>query len=168
MPLFQFPRRPLISSFGVAVISFLSATVSPAASPIEKGYKVINGVSHYYEVVGEGVPVVIVHGGPGLDHSYFLPQMKQLAKNYKLIFYDQRGMGKSSADFDGKQMTMDNLVEDLDGIRRAFGLEKMNLMGHSWGGLVSMFYAVKYPGRLQSLILSNTTPASSALRDQAF
>ena len=77
-------------------------------------------------------------------------------------------MGKSSADFDTSQMTMNSFVEDLEGIRKAFGLQKMNLIGHSWGGLVSMFYAIKYPSHLQSLILVNTTPASSTLRNLSF
>ncbi len=139
-----------------------------ADQPIEQGYKIVNGVSLYYETIGEGVPVVVVHGGPGLSHSYLLPQMGELAKGYKLIFYDQRAMGKSSADFDTSQMTMNSFVDDLEGIRKAFGLEKMNLMGHSWGGLVSMFYAIKYPSHLQSLILVNTTPASSVLRNLSF
>ncbi len=94
--------------------------------------------------------------------------MEKLAKGYKLIFYDQRAMGKSSADFDTSQMTMNSFVEDLEGIRKAFGLQKMNLIGHSWGGLVSMFYAIKYPSHLQSLILVNTTPASSTLRNLSF
>jgi len=145
-----------------------STTILPAEQPIEKGYKIVNGVSLYYEAIGEGIPIVIVHGGPGLDHSYLLPQMAELAKGYKLIFYDQRAMGKSSAEFDSSQMTMNSFVEDLEGIRKAFGLEKMNLMGHSWGGLVSMFYAIRYPSHLQSLILVNTTPASSALRNLSF
>ena len=134
----------------------------------ERGYKVINGVSLYYETIGEGTPIVVVHGGAGLDHRYLLPQMEKLAKGYKLIFYGQRAMGKSSADFDTSQMTMNSFVEDLEGIRKAFGLQKMNLIGHSWGGLVSMFYAIKYPSHLQSLILVNTTPASSTLRNLSF
>ena len=139
-----------------------------AGQSVERGYKMVNGVSLYYEAIGEGVPLVVVHGGPGLDHSYLLPQMAELAKGYRLIFYDQRAMGKSSADFDSSQMTMNSFVEDLEGIRKAFGLEKMNLLGHSWGGLVSMFYAIKYPSHLQSLILVNTTPASSVLRNLSF
>ncbi|MGA7161664.1 MAG: alpha/beta fold hydrolase [Bacteroidota bacterium] len=144
---------------------FVGVTLLVAQQPATKGYKFINGVNLYYETMGEGIPIVIVHGGPGMDHSYLLPQMGELAKNYKLIFYDQRAMGKSSADFDTSAMTMNNFVEDLEGIRKAFGIEKMNLMGHSWGGLVSMFYAIKYPDHLQSLILVNTSPASSTLRD---
>ena len=146
----------------------MSIAIMEAEPPTEKGFKFINGVKLYYETVGEGIPIVIVHGGPGLNHSYLLPQMAELAKNYKLIFYDQRAMGKSSADFDTSLMTMNSFVEDLEGIRKAFGMEKMNLMGHSWGGLVSMFYAIKYPSHLQSLILVNTTPASSTLRNLSF
>ena len=176
MLLIVVPRKKFcfITSFisrwicGIAAAIVISGAMLYAQPPIERGYKSINGVSLYYETIGEGVPIVIVHGGPGLDHSYLLPQMGELAKGYRLIFYDQRAMGKSSADFDTNQMTMNSFVEDLEGIRKAFGLEKMNLMGHSWGGVVSMFYAVKYPSHLQSLILVNTTPASSKLRNLSF
>ena len=161
----------LISHFtacGIITATVVSATMLLAQQPIEKGYKFVNGVKLYYETVGEGIPIVVVHGGPGMDHGYLLPQMAGIGKGYKLIFYDQRAMGKSSADFDTSAMTMDNFVEDLEGIRKAFDLGKMNLMGHSWGGLVSMFYAIKYPDHLQSLILANTTAASSALRSLSF
>ena len=153
---------------GIVAAVLVSVTIVCGQPPTEKGYKIINGVSLYYETIGDGIPIVVVHGGPGLDHSYLLPQMGELANGYKLIFYDQRAMGKSSADFDTSLMTMNSFVEDLEGIRKAFGLDKMNLMGHSWGGLVSMFYAIKYPSHLQSLILVNTTPASSRLRNLSF
>ncbi len=153
---------------GIVAAVLVSVTIVCGQPPTEKGYKIINGISLYYETIGNGTPIVVVHGGPGLDHSYLLPQMGELAKGYKLIFYDQRAMGKSSADFDTSLMTMNSFVEDLEGIRKAFGLEKINLMGHSWGGLVSMFYAIKYPSHLQSLILVNTTPASSTLRNLSF
>jgi len=132
------------------------------------GYKSVNGTSLYYTIMGEGTPIVVVHGGPGLDHTYFLPQMAKLGNDYRLIFYDQRAAGRSAVDVDTNSMTMDNFVEDLEGIRKAFNMEKMNLMGHSWGGLIAMFYAVKYPDHLASLMLINTTPASAALRDSTF
>jgi proline iminopeptidase len=63
---------------------------------------------------------------------------------------------------------MVNFVEDLEGIRKAFGIHKMNLLGHSWGGLIAMFYAVKYPENLNSLVLVNSSPASVALRNASF
>lgn len=133
----------------------------------EEGFKNINGAQLYYKTMGSGLPLVIVHGGPGLDHSYFLPQMAELAKHYKLIFYDQRASGKSRGTFDSTNMALGNFIEDLEGIRKAFGLEKMNLMAHSWGGLIAMKYAIKYPSRLQSLILANSVSASSAYRQAA-
>jgi len=132
------------------------------------GLRKINGTKLYIKTMGHGEPIVLVHGGPGLNHSYFLPQFKELAKHYKLIFYDQRGCGKSSANVDTNSITMENFVKDLEGIRKVFGLKKMNLLGHSWGALVAMKYAIKYPENLRCLILSNPTPASSRLRDQTY
>lgn len=130
----------------------------------EEGFKTINGVQLYFKMMGSGKPLVIVHGGPGLDHSYFLPQMAELAKHYKLIFYDQRASGKSKGKVDSTNMNLGYFIEDLEGIRKAFGLETMNLLAHSWGGLIAMKYAIKYPNRVQSLILMNSVGASSASR----
>ena len=118
--------------------------------------------------MGHGEPIVIVHGGPGLDHTYLLPQMEALAQHYRLIFYDQRASGRSTSTVDTNSMTMGNFVEDLEGIRKVFGIHKMNLLGHSWGGLVAMFYAVKYPENLNSLVLVNPSPASVDLRNASF
>ncbi|MBI3006060.1 MAG: alpha/beta fold hydrolase [Ignavibacteriales bacterium] len=129
--------------------------------------RVINGAHLFTKMVGHGQPIVVVHGGPGLDHSYLLPQMKVLANHYRLIFFDIRASGRSSVEVDSNSMTLTNFVEDIEGIRQSFGIEKMNLMGHSWGGLLSMSYAVKYTKRLNSLLLINTAPASSGFRDQA-
>ena len=124
----------------------------------------INGTKLFVKTMGSGEPIVMVHGGPGFNYQYFLPQFKELAKHYKLVFYDQRASGKSSADVDSSSMTMETFVKDLESIRKLFRIKKMNLFGHSWGGLVAMEYAIKYPQNLRSLILSNPTPASSLLR----
>jgi proline iminopeptidase len=134
----------------------------------EEGLIRVNGTELYFKVVGKGTPIVIVHGGPGLDHTYLLPQFYALAKEHKLIFYDQRASGRSTSLVDTNSMTMGNFVEDLEGIRKAFGIQKLNLLGHSWGGLVAMFYALKYPENLNSLVLVNSTPASVALRNASF
>jgi proline iminopeptidase len=130
--------------------------------------RLINGTQLYCKSIGTGIPLVIIHGGPGLDHSYFLPQMSKLAETFELIFFDQRGCGRSSIRLDSTAMTLDTLVEDIDRVREAYNLKKMNLMGHSWGGLLAMFYAIKHGDRLNSLILVNSTPATSALRDSSF
>lgn len=129
-----------------------------------RGKKQINGTELYCNIIGDGTPIVILHGGPGLDHTYLLPQMERLAKHHTLIFFDQRACGRSSMDVDTNSLTMSNLIDDIEGVRKVFHLKKINLMGHSWGGLLAMRYAVEYPENLGSLILVTTTPASSELR----
>jgi proline iminopeptidase len=134
----------------------------------EESMKAINGTHLFCRVVGRGMPIVILHGGPGMDHSYFLPQMLKLAETHRLIFFDQRASGRSSARVDTNSMTLETLIDDIEGVRVAFHPGKMNLMGHSWGGLLAMFYAIKFPNRLNSLILSNSTPVTSELRLASF
>ena len=132
------------------------------------GLRLINGTQLYCKSIGTGIPLLIIHGGPGLDHSYFLPQMAKLADTYELIFFDQRGCGQSTLHVDSASMTLDALVEDIDKVRDAYNLNTVNLMGHSWGGLLAMFYAIRHGDRLNSLILVNSTPPTSALRDSSF
>ncbi len=156
----------LIARLGLLLL--VPATVVGQPSADRREYIAVNGTRLFTEVVGEGIPVVVVHGGPGLDHTYLLPQLARLGRGFQLIFYDQRAAGKSPAKVDTNSMTMETFVEDLDGVRKAYGLERMNLLAHSWGGLVAMFYAIRHPDRLQSLILLNSTPASAAFRDSSF
>lgn len=127
-----------------------------------------NGTRLYCKTMGTGEPLVILHGGPGLDQSYFLPQMEKLAADYMLIFYDQRGCGKSDVDVDTQSITMLQNVEDLEAVRVYFKLDKMNLLGHSFGGLLAMNYAIRYPGKLKRLVLVTPTPQSAAWRDSSF
>ncbi|HLX11802.1 MAG TPA: alpha/beta fold hydrolase, partial [Bacteroidota bacterium] len=138
------------------------------AADSKTGMIKVNGTELYYETIGEGTPILILHGGPGLNHSYFLPQMAGLAKNHKLIFFDQRATGKSSMKLDTSAVNLKNCLGDIEGLRKAFKLGKMNLMGHSFGGLLAMEYAMKYPKNLRSLTLVCTSAPSSALRMKAF
>jgi proline iminopeptidase len=151
------------------LLVFLFFHVASAQNNYSKGELVeINGTKLFVKTMGSGEPIVMVHDGPGFNYLYFLPQFKELAKHYKLIFYDQRASGKSSGDVDSSSITMDNFVKDLEGIRQLFGLKKMNLFGHSFGGLIAMNYAIKYPQNLRCLILSNTTPAKASLKNKIY
>lgn len=105
--------------------------------------------------------MIVVHGGPVLDHSYFLPQFNELTKDHQLIFYDQRACGRSSVDIDTTTMSIAGFVDDIEQLRKSLNLEKIDLLGHSWGGLLAMHYAIKYPENLNHLILSNSMPAST-------
>ena len=125
----------------------------------------VNGVQLYVKIMGKGEPLIIIHGGPGLSYDYFLPHMDPLAKKYQLIFYDQRGTGRSSAEVDSSTMTLENFVEDLEGLRKHLKLDQLNLVGHSWGGFIGGLYAIKYPRKVKSIVFMASAPLSSHLRD---
>ncbi|HEY7625431.1 MAG TPA: alpha/beta fold hydrolase [Ilumatobacteraceae bacterium] len=116
----------------------------------------------YVRDVGEGWPIIVIHGGPDFDHSYFLPDLDLLADSYRLIYYDQRGRGRSSAGVHPEDVTIESEAGDLDLVREAAGLETVVLLGHSWGGLLAMEYAVRHPDHVSHLVLMNTGPASHA------
>lgn len=127
----------------------------------DEGIERINDVDIYYKVIGEGLPLVFIHGGPGLEHTYFLPHMEELANDYQLIFYDQRYSGRSGGELDSASTTMEQFVEDLEDLRLALNLDKMNLVGHSFGGLIAQYYAIHYSDNLNSLVLINSSGANS-------
>jgi proline iminopeptidase len=114
----------------------------------------------HWRTVGEGTPVVVLHGGPDFDHTYLLPELDRLAEHARLVYYDQRGRGRSSGE--PNDVSIDSEVEDVDRVRRASGLDTVALLGHSWGGVLAMEYAVRHPERVSHLILANTAPASAA------
>lgn len=121
----------------------------------------INGANLFVRLVGSGQPILIVHGGPGLSHDYLAPQfIELLADDYQLIFYDQRASGQSSGVEDTTRITMAQFVDDIDAIRRYFKLEKMNILGHSFGGLLAMYYAITHPAAVGKLLLLDSTPPS--------
>lgn len=125
----------------------------------EKNIK-INGVNHFFKIVGEGEPILVLHGGPGLFSDYLVPSFSNLT-NYQLIFYDQRGSGKTDFPADTNSISIDNFVNDVETIRKSFKIEKLTIVGHSWGGLLALFYAKKYPDNLAKLILITPGPSNS-------
>ncbi|MFT6739942.1 MAG: proline iminopeptidase [Paraglaciecola sp.] len=125
------------------------------------GLIAINDTQLYLKTIGKGEPILFVHGGPGLDHTYFLPQLQALAKDHELIFYDQRASGKSASNLDSTQISMDIFVDDIEAIRKKTKQAKLNILGHSFGGILAMKYAIKYPEKVNKLILSNSSGASA-------
>ena len=103
--------------------------------------------------------VVVVHGGPGLDSDYLAPDLEPLAEIYTLIAYDQRGAGKSTLISDSTVIDLSAHIDDLEAIRRHFGITELRLLGHSWGGNLIARYALAHPGNVAKLILSNPAPA---------
>jgi len=133
----------------------------------EEGKKEINGTELYYKVVGQGEPILIIHGGPGLNHKYLFRNLQFLTDKYQLIFYDQRASGRSSLTLDSNSVTIDNFIQDIDELKNTFGIEKLIIIAHSWGGLLAMKYAIKHPEDTKLLILINSVAASSEISTMA-
>lgn len=95
--------------------------------------------------------MVVLHGGPGADHRYLLPQMLHLAENHDVLFYDQRGGGRSRSN-DNEPVTWQTHVEDLENIVSEFSLEPLTLVGYSWGGLLAVLYSIQKNPKQLALI----------------
>jgi proline iminopeptidase len=117
----------------------------------------------YYMSTGHGQPLMIVHGGPGASHDYFLPYLLPLARNHRIIFIDERGSGRSQKLEKRSGYTIENMVEDVEAVRQALGLGKISLLGHSYGGALAQAYALKYQRNLSHLILASTWSSTVAM-----
>jgi proline iminopeptidase len=110
----------------------------------------IRDVSLFVKVMGHGYPLVLMHGGPGLDHTT-LSSLEPLADRFTLVFYDHRSNGRSTGAVDS--MTWENLTADADALRETLGFEQWAVLGHSFGGNVALEYTLRYPERLSHLLL---------------
>lgn len=125
----------------------------------------VRGVSLYERRVGSGPPVVMLHGGPGASHDYLRPGFDRLAQGRTLVYYDQRGGGRSPVERDVPVGWQEH-VADLDALRELWGLERLAICGYSWGGLLAMLYAVTHPARVERLALVSPAPAWREARQQ--
>lgn len=123
-------------------------------------YEPVNGTVLFLDVVGEGPPLLLMHGGLGFDHSYFRPWLDPLGSDLQLIYYDHRGNGRSDEPQDWSAVHHGTWAEDADALREVLGHERVLLFGHSYGGFLALEYARKYPARLSGLILCSTAPAA--------
>lgn len=120
----------------------------------------------FYEVIGSGDPIIVVHGGPGLDHAYLQPGLDVLARSNTLVYYDQRGTGRSTAELAPSTINMGAFVEDIEALRQTLGYEQVDVLAHSFGALIALEYAVAHPERLRTLILMNPTEPGSRFSEQ--
>lgn len=148
----SFARSALFVSF-VLAFSF----VAKAAVP-EDGQTIdIPGGKLYYHIIGSaaGTPLIVLNGGPGFDHTYLHASTAwdTLAKNRRIIFYDQRGDGRSGPLSAGQSCTLADQIADLEALRTHLKLEKWDVLGHSWGGFLSMAYSARHPERVAHLMI---------------
>ena len=125
-----------------------------------EGYAPVKNATLFYREIGQGQPIILIHGGPDFDHLYLLPDMDRLSDSYRLIYYDQRGRGKSAPETQPEDVSIQSDIEDLESLRQFFQLDSVAILGHSWGGLLAMEYATRHPERVSHMILMNTAPVS--------
>jgi proline-specific peptidase len=134
------------------------------ATPAREGFVRFRGYKVWYRIVGEKeepgkLPLLCLHGGPGGTHDYLEPLEAMAATGRRVIFYDQLGSGNSAHPHDPSLWTVDLFVEEVGVVRRALGLERLHILGQSWGGMLAMEYALTKPAGLASLVLADS-PAS--------
>jgi len=128
----------------------------------------------YFDIEGAGLvpdgkrmvekPVMFaVHGGPGADHTGYKPVLTALADKVQIVYFDHRGQGRSARG-DKQHYTLDNNVEDMEALRQYLGLEKIVVLGTSYGGMVAMTYAARYPQFVSHLILVATASNSGFIQ----
>ncbi|MDX1577666.1 MAG: alpha/beta fold hydrolase [Gemmatimonadota bacterium] len=149
--------RPSRSSLAlcVMVIAACEAEPQPSSGPRQlAGTLGVEGADLFYQAVGEGEPLVVVHGGPGLDHSYLRPWLDSLAAGRRVIYYDQRGLGRSAARVDSAGISMSRWLTDIDRVReRVARRERVAILAHSWGAIPALLYAIEAPERVDRLVL---------------
>ncbi len=117
----------------------------------------INDIECFAEIIGQGPPIVCLHGGFGLDHSYFRPGLDALATQHTLILLDLRGNGRSSI-IPRAFFRFELIRTDLEAIRTQLGFEQWAVLGHSGGGLVAGDYLAAYPHSVSHLIIVGGFP----------
>jgi len=132
--------------------------------PAKEGFVSFQGYNVWYRAVGDReapgkFPLLCLHGGPGASHDYLTPLEALVATGRRVIFYDQLGGGNSDHPHNPSLWTVPLFVEELGVVRQALGLERVHILGQSWGGMLGMEYALTQPAGLASLIVADS-PAS--------
>ncbi|MBN1271549.1 MAG: alpha/beta hydrolase [Candidatus Aminicenantes bacterium] len=125
----------------------------------------VRGISLFVKVTGHGHPLVLMHGGPGVDHTTMLP-FRSLEDHFTLVFYDHRCNGRSKG-ATISSMTWENLTADAEELRQLLGFDKWAVLGHSFGGMVALEYTLRYPHSLSRLVLMDTCGDSRWVRQNA-
>ncbi len=136
----------------------MSRADAGGTTAVETSTRQVRGVSIFERRSGSGPPAVVLHGGPGAHHDYLLPAFDALAHGRQLIYYDQRGGGRSPVSRDTPVGWREH-VADLEELRGQWGMARLTLTGYSWGGLLALLYASEFPNRVARLALVSPAPA---------
>ena len=139
------------------------ATIPEYTTVQSGGIKMVPVAGGKYKVwtkkVGDGkIKVLLLHGGPGLTHEYFECMESYFPQaGIEFYYYDQLGSHYSDHPTDTALWSVERFTDEVEEVRKGLGLDSFYLLGHSWGGMLTMEYAVKYPDHLQGVIISNMT-----------
>lgn len=145
----------------------------PIPPPRADGFTTSTPVPLYWAEYGDpdAPPVLVLHGGPGASHDYLLPQMLALAEQHRVVFYDQRGGGRSRHDDDREPIGWQEQVADVARVATELGVSPLRLVGYSWGGLLAMLYAIEANAGRETpapnrMALIDPAPVDRALREE--
>jgi proline-specific peptidase len=119
----------------------------------------LDDTSVFVEERGDGLPVIVLHGGPGLDHHEFADYLDPLADSFRLVLVDQRAQGRSEP-APPDTWTLERMAQDVIMLARAMGLDRYAVLGHSFGAFVALQNAVDYPGMAAATIVSSGIPST--------
>lgn len=143
------------TAFFLLLLSTIAFAQGFPESQTDGKYYTVNGAKLWTVSFGKGDPLFFIAGGPGGSH-YGLRSFDSLSTTNTLVYYDALGRGKSDTAKDVREYSLERDIEDLEGLRKAMGFQSINVLGHSYGGLVAQGYAIKYPQHVKHLILANT------------
>jgi proline iminopeptidase len=155
------PRRGLRVTMTFACVFVAFPFFSFGQEKLDGGSFASAGTLIHFEVIGKGAraPIIAINGGPGFSHTYLhlSGAWEELAHDGPVVFYDQRGTGRSQPLAQGGNSTLQDNIDDLEALRRHLNYEKVTLVGHSWGGYLSMAYAAQHPDRVEKMVLVGTS-----------
>src|SRR5438876_2303274 len=123
--------------------------------------KLRDGYEIFVEELGAGFPLIVLHGGPGLDHTMFRPYLDPLADEFRLLYVDERGQGRSER-VDPATLSLEVFARDVDLLADALGLERFALLGHSFGAIITTWHAVNV-GTADAYVISGGSDSSEKL-----
>lgn len=154
-------KRLLFAALVLAAASAPTRLVGQS-EPMDTARAAGHSFAYHVEGSGPGTPLLLVNGGPGFDHGYLhLTEVwDRFGASRRVVFFDQPGTGRSSAVGPEDTISVAQLLEGIEAVRRALDVERLAVLGHSWGGYVAAAYAVRYPERVERLVLVAPLPPS--------
>ncbi len=162
MPLGLRPATAVISLWFLFPASSMTAMQIERTGAVESRVPVAANTSLYARTMGVGPSALVLHGGPDFDHRYLLPELDRFADMFRLVYYDQRGRGRSAEGVRAEDVTLASDVADLDRVRQHYQVDAPILLGHSWGTVLALEYALRHSVNVSHLILMNPAPVSAA------